>query len=190
MALPPTIPTSFVPRPDAPHRFRTDLTGAFGFFAYAILGIVFLLAIGIFIYGRILTNEQKAKDTQLAAAQNAIDTKTAESFLRLRDRLLSANTLLNDHVAFSAFFSTMEKIIPSTVRFTSLHLLLDVNGATRLEAAGLAKSFNALASASTAFATDGRIKDAIFSGIKVNHDNSVNFMLAATLDPELTTYTP
>jgi hypothetical protein len=179
MALPPTIPTSFVPRPDAPHRFRTDLTGAFGFFAYAILGIVFLLAIGIFIYGRILTNEQ-----------NAIDTKTAESFLRLRDRLLSANTLLNDHVAFSAFFSTMEKIIPSTVRFTSLHLLLDVNGATRLEAAGLAKSFNALASASTAFATDGRIKDAIFSGIKVNHDNSVNFMLAATLDPELTTYTP
>ena len=39
-----------------------------------------------------------------------------------------------------------------------------------MEGAGVARSFNALAAASAAFAADGRIKDAIFSNININRD--------------------
>lgn len=191
MALPPTIPTSFVPHtPGAPaQKFRSDIVGAFGFFAYAVLGIVFLLAIGVFFYGRILAAEQSTKDAALAKAEAAIDPATVEGFVRLRNRLNQSGTLLNGHVSFSNFFTTLETLLPATVRFSTLHLAIDpASGMTKVEGSGLAKSFNALAAVSTAFATDGRIKDAIFSKITINRDNSVSFGLSAALDPKLTVF--
>lgn len=191
MALPPTIPTSFVPHGTAaPQKFRSDFTGAFGIFAYAILGIAFLLALGVFFYGRILASSQSAKDAALAEQVKKIDQATVENFIRLRDRLASSETLLNGHPAFSGFFSSLEKILPSTVRFTALHLSIDSNGTPKVEGSGTAKSFNALAAASSAFAEDGRIKDAIFSNIDVNKDSSVSFSLVATLDPKLIVFSP
>jgi Tfp pilus assembly protein PilN len=190
MALSPTIPTSFVPRPVAPQRFRADLSGAFGFFGYSVLGAVFVLAIGVFLYGRLLAATQASKDKDLAAAVASIDSNTAQGFIRLHDRLVLSESLLNSHVAFSGLFTVLGKILPTTVRFTSLHITLDTTGASRLEGSGTAKSFNALAAASTAFAADGNIKDAVFSSIKVSRDNSVTFLLSAKLDPKVITFAP
>lgn len=191
MALPPTIPTSFVPHAASvpAHKFRSDFTGAFGFFAYAVLGIVFMLALGVFFYGRILASSKAGKDAALATAQAGIDSATVESFVRLRNRLTSSGSLLAGHPAFSAFFSTLEKILPTSVRFTSFHISLSDAGISKIEGTGIAKSFNALAATSNAFATDGRIKDAIFSNISVNRDGSVSFALSATLDPKLVAFT-
>ncbi len=166
------------------------MSGAFGFFGYGILLLVFVMAIGVFVYGRILAVEQASKDKALADAVATIDAKTAEGFIRLHDRLVLGQSLLNQHVAFSGFFAALDTILPATVRFTSLHLTLNADGTVKVEGSGTAKSFNALAAASSAFATDGRIKDAIFSSIKVNKDNSVTFLLAATLDPKLITFNP
>lgn len=191
MALPPTIPTSFVPHPTSvtPQKFRSDLSGVFSYFAYGVLAIVVVLALGVFLYGRALGSEKAAKDAALASAQAAIDKATVENFVRLRNRLTSSASLLDKHVAPSGFFSALETILPATVRFTSLHLELGDTGIT-IEGAGAAKNFNALASASNAFAADGRIKDAIFSNISVNKDSSVSFVLSATLDPKLVAFAP
>ena len=192
MALPPTIPTSFVPHAVSAtaHRSRADFMGAFGFFAYAILGIVFILALVVFFYGRILASSKTTKDAELASAQANIDPATVENFVRLRNRLASGESLLAKHAAFSSFFSSLEKMLPASVRFTSLHLSLSDAGISKIEGAGVAKSFNALAAASNAFANDGRIKDAIFSNISVNRDGSVSFALSATLDPKIITFSP
>lgn len=191
MALPPTIPTSFVPHPASEQRkFRADFTGAFGFFAYAVFGIVFLMALGVFFYGRILSADKASKDRELIAAEAKIDSKAVESFVRLRNRLSSSETLLDGHVAFSGFFTSLEKILPATVRFTALRLSIGQSGASRIDGGGVAKSFNALAAASTAFAEDGRIKDAIFSNINVNKDGSVSFSLSAALDREIIVFSP
>lgn len=192
MALPPTIPTSFVPHSAVTQRqFRSDYSGAFGFLAYSVLGFVFLLAIGVFIYGRILATEKIVKDKAILAAQSQIDPLVVEGFVRLRDRLTSGQTLLESHVAFSGLFSTLEKIQPTTVRFTSLHISFESTNVPRMEGTGVAKSFNALAAASEAFATDGRIRNAIFSKITVSdEDNSVSFVLSATIDPRLIAFTP
>jgi hypothetical protein len=189
--LPPSIPTSFVPHSASAtaRKFRSDLTGAFGFFAYAVLGLVLLLAIGVFLYGRLLASEQAAKDVALVKAQGAIDPATVESFVRLRDRLSSSKTLLGNHLAFSSFFNLISSVTPVTVRFTSLHILIDEKGRAVLTGAGVARSFNALAAASSAFAADGRVKDAVFSNIVVSpRDGSVSFALAATLDQKLVAF--
>lgn len=195
MALLPTIPTSFVPHAagNAPHRPTTGFsgfTGAFGFFAYAALGLVFALAIGVFFYGQLLKSNQKSKDAALVEAVKGIDQTTVEEFVRLRDRLTSGNALLGKHVAFSGFFSALERLLPGSVRFTALNLSMNEAGVPKIEGTGVAKSFNALAAASNAFAADGRIKDAIFSNISVNKDGSVSFALSAALDPKIITFSP
>ena len=190
--LPPTIPTSFVPHSSgaAARRFGTNFNNAFGFFSYAILFIMFVFALGIFFYSRILATNQASKEAALARAQASIDLATVESFVHLRNRLSSGATLLGNHVALSSFFALVETLIPTTVRFTSLHLAADDMKAVKLEGTGIAKSFNALAAASAAFATDGRIKEAIFSSIVVTKDNTVSFALSATIDPKLVAFSP
>ena len=191
MTLPPTIPTSFVPRitSAAPRQFRSDFIGVFSFFAYGVLVIAVVLALGIFLYGRVLDSNKVAKDTALANAQAAIDRTTVENFVRLRNRLTSSESLLDKHAAPSSFFSAIEAILPENVRFSSMHLSLVDAGAT-IDGSGTAKNFNALAAASNAFATEGHIRDAIFSKISINRDNSVSFALSATLDPRILIFTP
>lgn len=189
------MPTSFVPHPAAapggPRRFKTDYAGAFGFFGYAVLAVVFALAIGVFFYGRILATTQAAKDAELAQQIAAIDPATITGFVRLRDRLVSGKQLLTNHIAFSNFLTALGLIVPTTVRLSSLHVSVDTEGTPKIQGNGVAKSFNALAAASTAFATDGRIKDVIFSNITINSkDNSVAFALSAELDPKLIAFMP
>lgn len=190
--LPPTIPTSFVPR--APRAGAqgpgSGFVGAFGFIAYGVLGIVFILAIGVFLYGRTLSSTQASMDTELADAVKGIDSATVEGFVRLRDRLSEGQKLLNEHVAFTGFFSSLEKTLPISVRFSTIRLSLEKGGAPMLEGSGVAKDFNALASVSAAFAEDGRIKSAIFSNITINTDGSVSFKLSALLDPKLVAFSP
>lgn len=192
MDIPPTIPTSFVPQSASANarRFRTDFTGAFGFFAYGVLGIVFVLAIGVFFYGRILATTQASKDAALTKAEAAIDPATVAGFVQLRNRLTSGATLLDNHVAFSGFFKVLETLLPTNVRLTSLHLVFDTPAKVKFDGSGTAKSFNALAAASNAFAADGRIKEAIFSNIVINKDSSVSFTLSAALDSKLVAFSP
>lgn len=193
MALPPTIPTSFVPHSasTAARQFRTGFSGVFDFLAYGVLVIVAALALGVFFYGRILTATQVSKDASLAKVEAAIDPTTVENFVRLRDRLNSGTALLNGHIALSNFFTMLGALLPSTVRFSSLHLSAGTAGIVKFDGEGTAKSFNALAAASAAFAADGRVKDAIFSNIVVNtFDSSVSFSLVAALDPKLVAFMP
>ncbi|HUQ29933.1 MAG TPA: hypothetical protein VM103_00200 [Candidatus Paceibacterota bacterium] len=192
MAVPPTIPTSFVPHPGGSEarRATTDLTGAFGFFTYFVFAIIVLSAFAVFGYDRLLAAQQKSKDEQLAAAEAQLDLATVNGIVRLRDRLASGQTLLNKHVALSNFFHALEKALPQNMRLSQMHISMDSNGKVMLTATGNAKSFNTLAQASDAFAADMRIKDVIFSDITVTASNSVSFALTATLDPELIAFAP
>ncbi|HET9641323.1 MAG TPA: hypothetical protein VFP46_00530 [Candidatus Paceibacterota bacterium] len=185
MALLPSVPTSFVPHtPAAPSR-SSDTVNIFSYIAYGILLISFVMAIGVFAYGEILKGQVQKKDAELSKAEAAIDTSTVEGFVRLRDRLAYASDELKAHVAFSNFFTALGTILPTTVRFGSLHLAMDPTGAAVVDGSGIAKSFNALASFSNAIAEDGRIKSAIFSKISVRGDGTVSFAFTASIDPKL-----
>lgn len=193
MALPPTIPTAFVPHDSSLSErrlLRTDLGGLFDILSYVILLIVFVLALGVFVYGRVLTERQAVKDKALIVAEENIDSETIKEFVQLRDRLDSSKKLLKNHVVFSAFFTALGGILPVNVRFSSLSISVDETNTAKIQGVGVAKSFNTLAFASTAFATDKRIKDVIFSDIAINKDNSVSFSMQALLDPKLITYAP
>ncbi|MFZ2501002.1 MAG: hypothetical protein WAW90_03430 [Minisyncoccia bacterium] len=192
MAFLPTIPTSFVPRSASTDRrhLHTEFADVISFLAYILLVLSFALALGVFLYGRILDASKASKEASLAKAETSVDATTVESFVKLRDQLSSGQKLLANHVSLSGFFVTLEKLLPSTVRFSSLHVLVDDSGVARVTGTGVAQNFNALAAASGNFASDGRFKDAIFSKMNVNKDKTVSFGFSTTLDQSIVAFYP
>lgn len=192
MALPPTIPTSFVPHPGNTQstRTRSESMALLNVLSYVLLGAVLVLSLGIFLYGSLLTSSREAKEAELTAAQAAIDPVTIENFVRLHNRLDSSKALLASHPAFSKIFSSFEQILPMKTRFTSLHFAMQEDGNARVDGTGVAQSFNVLAATSNMFATDERLKNVVFSNIRVGKDGTVSFSLSAKIDQKHLVFNP
>ncbi|MBA3788912.1 hypothetical protein H0X32_00765 [Patescibacteria group bacterium] len=188
MALSPSIPTSFVPKQpisSGPRRRYSAGDSIFLIVSMVIAGIAILAAIGTFLYANYLTGVEKTKMSQLAQAQAQISPDTVEQFVRLRNRLSASANLINQHVELTQFFTLLEGITLQNIRFDSLKVIVAEDRSASMAMAGQAKTFNALAAESTAFAAEKNVKSAIFSGIKVNVDKTVSFTLNATLNPAL-----
>lgn len=155
------------------------------FISLVILAIAILGAGGVFAYERFLIGVRDAKAQEVAKAQAAIDSSSVEEFIRTRDRFTAAQGLLNNHVAATNFFNLLESLTLQTVRFSSLSFTLTDDRSADISMSGTARTFNALAAQSSVFASEKRIKRAIFSDIKVNADKTVSFALAADLDSKL-----
>lgn len=188
MALPPTIPTSFVPKqPVATTRRPKSGANVFMIIGSAIVIVSLVVAVGTFAYEFYLKSAHTSKAAQLEEAQNAVNIDTVEDFIRLRNRLSATETLLDQHVTLSEFFDVLETRTLQSVRFSGLTVSVDTDRSAEIEMEGVARSFNALAAQSTQFAAEKRIKRAIFSNIAVNPNGTVGFSLTATLDPRLIT---
>lgn len=160
-------------------------TNVFLIISLIIAGLVAALAVGTFLYGRYLDQTLAGKQTQLAQAQSQVDENSVEDFVRLRDRLVSAKTLLNDHVVLSQFFDSLESLTLQNVRFTDMTLTVAGDNTAQLQMSGTAKTFNALAAQSNAFASDKDIKRAIFSDITLTDTKQVSFKMTADIDSKL-----
>lgn len=189
MALPPTIPTSFVPKQPVATSSRKQQSGTNLFFIIA--GVVAIISIasgaGVLGYEMYLKNARDQKSADLALAQKSVDLDTVEGFIRLKNRLNTVEHLLDRHVALSEFFDTLESRTLQTVRFSGLSVAVEDDRSAEIQMEGVARSFNALAAQSSAIAAEKRIKRAIFSDISVNENGTVAFSLTATVDPRLIT---
>lgn len=189
MALPPTIPTSFVPKQPVATQARRK-RAPLGIFYY---GALFLLGISVvgagltFGYSTYLNSVRDARKVRLAAAEQNISSTAVEDFIRLRNRIRAAETLLNQHVVVSHFFDVLESVTLKNVRFQSLLVSVANDRTAKIEMRGVARSFNALAAESAAFAADKRIKRAIFSNISADKGGVVTFSLKAEVDSRLIT---
>ncbi len=190
MPISPVMPTSFVPRTQQmpSQRPNAQNTGSniFLIVAIAIFAVALLASGVVFGYDRILTSKLTAKEDALAAAQNAANKSQVQNFIRLRDRLTSAQKLLNSHVTLSGFFDTLESLTPQNVKYNTLSILVAGDNTAQVEITGVAKNFNTLASQSNALSTNKHIKHAIFSGINLNKDTGgIGFTLKAMIDSTL-----
>ncbi len=193
MASSPTISASLVPHQQTGGpKSNIDVIGLLSYFFYVILGIVFVMAIGVFLYSRILISLKNSKEAALAKESQALATQQVQAagFSRLKERIDSASTLIGSHVALSGFFPILEEILPANVRFTSLQLSLNDRTTPLLMADGVAKNYNALALASAAFSKNDHFKNTLLKITKTSPDGSVDFSVTSTLDQNVVTFTP
>ncbi|MFZ1987808.1 MAG: hypothetical protein WAV21_02120 [Minisyncoccia bacterium] len=187
MAVPPSIPTSFVPKqPVEMHPRHTESSGnMFLVVSLIAAGVALLASAGVFAYDRYLSQVRDQRAADLKTAEQSVTEDTVNGFIRLRDRLASSQILLNDHVLLSQFFDVLESLTLTGVRFTSLDLTTNSDHTAEVKMVGFAKTFNALAAQSASLATDKRIKQAIFSDISADKNGVVGFTLTAILDSRL-----
>lgn len=188
MALPPTIPTSFVPKQPVLAKRSTSGFNPFLVVSYFILAIWVIIAILVFVYQIYLSKSAEQKRQQIVVAQNNIDQATVTDFIRLRDRFTTAKSILDKHIVTSHFFDDLESVTIQNVHFTSLKLAVKETGSSVVEMQGVARNFNALAAQSTAFTNDKHFKHTIFSGFVLDSkNNTVTFQVNAELDPTIIT---
>ena len=193
VALPPTIPTSFVPR--APIQTSQSLRpqirqrGANPINVIGMILLVITLAGGGAVYGyqQYLSHLRDSKAAELLNSQKKIDQGAVQSFTRLRDRLSLGTNLLAQHVTVSEFFTALESLTLKNVEFDTLEVAVGDDRTTTIKITGLARTFNALAAQSSALNSDPRMKHVIFSGIKANEKGFIVFSVAAQVVPELVT---
>jgi hypothetical protein len=188
VALSPSIPTSFVPKaPEtgSPRRFKRGGFNIFLAVASAALFVTIVLAIGTFLYSKLLTSESATKGQQVIAAQNSLNQDTLDQLLRLQSRLSASESIINQHVALTQFFTLLSSITVQDVNFTSVTITVNTDRSATLAMTGVAQDFNALANESNLFAAQKGIKNAVFSGFTLNKDNTVTFAIAGSLDPSL-----
>lgn len=187
MAIPSSIPTSFVPKqPVEMHQRRSGSGGIFMALSLVVLGIAVVLAAGVFVYSRYLSAQAAGKEAEIQKAQQGVSQDSVEQYIRLSERLSSAKMILSGHVMLSQFFDALESLTLADVQITSLSVETAADGGTAVKMTGVAKNFNALAAQSAAFAKEPRIKQAIFSGISANKSGVVSFSVSAKLDSRLT----
>jgi Tfp pilus assembly protein PilN len=185
VAIPPTIPTSFVPKqPVTAPRKRTSGANPFLALSYIVLAVAIAGATGVFGYQYFLASVAKKKANDVVTAQKQIDQATVTEFIRLRDRFTAAKGILDSHVGLSQFFTDLEGLTLQGVQFNTLKITVTGDHQATISMTGIARSFNTLAAQSSAFASDKRIKRAIFSGI-TSKAGGVAFNLEAQLDPSL-----
>lgn len=156
----------------------------FMFLATGALVVSVVLAIGVFAYSHFLASEGESKALELQQAQAGVSEETVEGFIRLRNRLTSSGMILNDHVMLSQFFDVLEMITLEGVRFSSLSVQVLDDRSAEIELTGTARTFNALAGQSAAFAAEKRIRQAIFSDITADNTGAVSFSVTAVLNPD------
>jgi len=185
--MPPSIPTSFVPKHPVytTARRAQGMFGALSLIAFFLAGVALVASLGVFAYERYLTGARDTKAAELADAEQKISHDTVEEFIRLRNRLVSAETLMDEHVILSAFFSLLETLTIQRVRFESLALTVGDDRVAELKLTGVARNFNALAAESAALSAERTVKRAVFSNIKVGNDGFVGFSLSAILDSDV-----
>lgn len=188
MALPPTIPTSFVPKQAVVARKSVTGFNPFLMVSYIIFFVWVVVGILVFSYQWYLTKASEQKKAALVTAQNNIDQASLTDFIRLRDRFTISKETLDKHVTLSQFFDKIEGITIQNAHFTNLKLTVLDNRTAKLEMTGTARNFNALAAQSSAFTTDKDIRKAIFSGFVIDpKDGSVTFQITAEVEPSLIT---
>ncbi len=152
-----------------------------------LLSIVLLVAslvlgVAVFMYSKYLESDAASKQEQLKRAQESFDPALITELNRLDDRMRSGERLLEQHVAPSALFHTLEKLTLNTVSFRTMQFDATKENEIGLKMSGLARSVNSIALQADLFGKHGMIASPIFSNINREKDG-VRFDLTALVNP-------
>jgi Tfp pilus assembly protein PilN len=188
MPVPPTVPTSFVPQSSIQQRrVPLEVGGVLAIVGYGLLLVALLVALGIFGYNWFLNNQEANLRKQLHDAEAGIDSNTVEEFVQLNQRLTEGKRLLAGHRTVSGIFDLFERIIPTTVQFTTFTVTLnEKTGQSSLSATGKATNFNAIAAFSRILGKETRLHNSILLHKTFDQKTgTVEFTLSVDLDESL-----
>ena len=187
----PKLQSSFIPKKPIPNgpALRSVSTVNI-FFVIALFIFILSLAAGAFIFFYNQHQEQSisSKASQLETIKRDFSDKLTQELTRLDSRLITANKILDQHLAISSAFKLIQAITAKNVQFTKFEYTLKNGTTPNLVLAGQGRSFNTVSFQSDLFRNNPSIKAPLFSDIRLDEKGNVLFSVTADLDPELVLY--
>lgn len=190
----PKFQSSFIPKgpaataPISASRGRKTSNMTFlGFIGLVVFIISLAAAAGVFGYTYYLKYRIDSLTSDLETARQALQYDAIEEIIRLDGRIVSARTLIGNHVIISPVFEFLETSTVKNVRFTDL-LYSSGEGGLVLTLVGEARGYGALALQADIFGQSEYLKDVSFSDISLNEQGDVAFKVTASIDPRTVSY--
>jgi len=158
------------------------------FFTVLLVFIFSLLTAGAaFAYEQFLNASISHKKDSLEKVKSAFEPELIRQLSHLDQKLHTARTLLDSHVALSSYFELLESVTLESIRFKTFSYIVDDAG-IRVTMQGEALSFASVALQSDEFAKQRFIKELVFSGLELDEKGNVIFTVTALVDPQLISY--
>jgi len=138
------------------------------------------LAAGVFLYDKYVTTSSEAKSEQLQRERKLLEPATVRELMRLDKRLTAASGILAQHIAPSALFSILERLVLKSVHFKNLEYKSGGAEGISIKMRGNAHTVNGVALQADIFGKSRVIINPIFSDLDLV-DGGVDFEVTATI---------
>ncbi len=193
------MPTSFIPKKPVSNDPVSSHTSTRAVGLLSIMATISVLAtivsfVFVFFYQKQLVSQKSKIEISIDDAKNNIGTDFIKDMKLLDSRIGSIKSILENHIAVSTIFSTLEKSTLRSIQYKNFSYTLNSdpgskNKTVQVSLTGSAKSYATIALQSDAFTKNSFIKNPIFSGLSINEKtNIVEFKLVFSVDPNDISY--
>ena len=188
----PQFQTSFIPKKPIISGSRDSInveksTNIFSVVSVIIFIAVLALSVGLFIYKNILVNQITDANKKIVAAREAFQPETIKELISVSTQIMSAQRLLQSHVAPSQIFYTLQSLTFKKISLNNF-IFIHKDGATSVSADMEAQSYNALAQQSDLFSKTVFIQKPNFENFNVLENGNITSKFSAVIDPSIFSY--
>ena len=182
--------TSFIPKKPVISSVGAGGSGRSLFMVISIfIFFVSLILTGAVFGGKKYLSSQLEKDkATFVKTQEAFDTLTIDTLVKLDKRIESAKKILKGHVAILPVFDYLESKTLKNVRFKNMKLSFLEDNAVEITMKGEARNFSAVALQSDVFAENKNFINSMISDIDLSPAGNVIFNFKTQIDPSMVSY--
>ena len=158
-----------------------------GLISVTLFSLSVIAAVGVFGYKFYLEYSIKAMAAELEAAKASIEEETVKEIMRLNNRILATEDLIDSHLVISPLFSYLESSTLRNVRFTEFSYSAKDN-AMVLRMRGEARGYAALAQQAEIFKKNKDFKNPVFSNLTLDDKGNVVFVFTTEVNSGLLSY--
>jgi len=192
--MPPKFQSTFIPKGPVSSDFQAPLgrpasssKDIVSLLVNALFAVSVVLSIGVFAYKYYLNYRIGQMGIDLENARATLAPETVTELVRLNDRIVSTQQLINKHRIVSPIFDFLEVSTPKTVRYTDF-TFTDGDDGLELKIRGEAKGYAAVALLSQILDKNESLKDTVFADLRLDDKGNVSFSVDTKIGESALSY--
>jgi len=183
--------TTFIPKKNL-KQSQVPVVSSRRKFSRSLLGIIAILVfitaiisfVGVFAYKSVVSSGINSKIEVINRAEKSFEPAVILELRKLDIRLAAAGELLDNHIAISDFFTSLEESTLPDVSFSNFGLTFK-DGVPTVRMGGEARGYLAIAQQSDIFEANQYIENPLFSDFSLTETGDVSFNLVFTINEAL-----
>lgn len=198
--------SSFIPESDSlttsPKRSKSSGGNILVLVSLGLLVLTILAAAGLFLYKNSIQNTLAERQQELEEKRSAFDPALIDELSETADRVGTAESLVDNHLAFTPIFSIVESATLTSVQFNSMGVSYNdgeddspnsdssqqSSGGVTVDLTGIGPGYAAIALQSSELADHDKIRNPILSNFDLNDEGNVEFSVQFTVPEEEVLY--